>query len=60
LGLCVEKFTITNKKIIVMVAINSDNIHDVLASISSFVPTINPNPIQHKGTRKINKNIILL
>jgi len=60
LGLCVEKFTITNKKIIVMVAINSDNIHDVLASISSFVATINPNPIQDKGTRKKNQNFILL
>jgi hypothetical protein len=39
-------------KIIIVVAINLDNIHDVLASISSFVVTIDPNPIQHKGKEK--------
>ncbi len=39
-----------------MVAINSDNIHDVLASISSFVATINPNPIQHKGIGEKKSN----
>jgi hypothetical protein len=62
LGLCVEKLSINTKKIIVMVAINLYNIHKVCASISSFVATIAPNPIQHKGKgeKKSNYNIALV
>jgi uncharacterized protein YccT (UPF0319 family) len=60
LGLCVEKLSINTKKIIVMVAINLYNIHKVCASISSFVATIAPNPIQHKGKGEKNQITILL
>jgi hypothetical protein len=45
-----------------MVAISLDNIHNVFASISSFVATIDINPIQHKGKgeKKSNYNIALV
>ncbi len=43
-----------------MVAMNLDNIHDVLASISSFVATINPNPTQRKRRKKSNYYIALV
>jgi hypothetical protein len=56
LGLFVGKLSINTKKIIVMLEINLYNIHNVLANISSFVATIAPNPIQHKG--KGEKNLI--
>jgi hypothetical protein len=59
-GLCVEELLINIKKIIVMVAISLDNIHNVLTSISSFVATIDINPIQHKGKGEKNQITILL
>jgi hypothetical protein len=53
---CFENLSVNAKKIIAMVIMDLDNVHDVVSNISKFVATIFANLFNHKGKEENNGN----
>jgi len=55
-GICFENLSASAKKTIAMVAMDLDNVHDVVSNISKFAATIFANLFNHKRKEKNNGN----
>ncbi len=55
-GVCFENHLVSAKKTIAMVAMDLDNVHDVVSKISKFAATIFADLFNHKGKEENNGN----
>jgi hypothetical protein len=55
-GVCFENLSASAKKTIAMVAMDLDNVHDVVSNISKFAATIFADLFNHKGKEENNGN----
>jgi hypothetical protein len=55
-GVCFENLSASAKKTIAMVAMDLDNVHDVVSNISKFAATIFADLFNHKGKEEKNGN----
>jgi serine protease inhibitor len=58
-GVCFENLSISAKKTIAMVAMDLDNVYDVVSNISKFAATIFANLFNHKGKEENNGNMTM-
>jgi len=55
-GVCLENLLVSAKKTIAMVAMDLDNVHNMVSHISKFATTIFANLFNHKGKEENNDN----